>query len=110
MNKERTVEKFDKRMLQRFDSEYQGVKNEYPNHYVILPVKNPKKKELTPLEKEHNKANSKRRVIAEHAFAWVQKFRIYATTFRQPLELHSQAFRNVVAVLNFKLENPALAI
>ena len=104
---EKTVEKFDKRVPHRFDSGYQGVKKEYPDHYLILPVKKSKGNELIPIEKEHNRANSKRRVIAEHALARIQKFRICATTFRQPLAAYNQTFRNIAAVLNFKLECPA---
>jgi hypothetical protein len=106
IDEEKTIEKFDKRVPHRFDSGYQGIKKEHPDHYLILPAKKPKGRELLPIEKEHNRANSKRRIIAEHTFARIQKFRICATTFRQPLSAHNQTFRNIVALLNFKLECP----
>ena len=109
IDEEKTVEKFDERVPHRVDSGYQGLKAEYPNYYIISPTKKPKGRELTPLEKEQNRANSKRRVIAEHGISRIKKFKICANTFRQPLEGHNQTFRNVVAILNFKLENPAVA-
>jgi hypothetical protein len=109
IDEEKTIDKFDKRIPQRFDSGYQGVKNEHPDHYIILPTKKPKGKELTALEKEHNKINSKRRVIAEHVFSRFKKFRVLASTFRQPVKVHNQIFRNIGALLNFKRRNSAVA-
>lgn len=109
IDEEKTVEKFDERVPHRLDSGYQGVKGEHPNHYIISPTKKPRGRELTPLEKEQNRANSKRRVIAEHGISRVKKFKICANTFRQPLDNHNQTFRNVAAILNFKIENPAVA-
>lgn len=103
INEEATVEKFDKRIPHRFDSGYQGLRDDHPQHYVIIPIKKTrKKKELTPLEKEHNRANSKRRIVAEHALSRVKKFKICSNTFRQSREKHNQTFRNVVALVNFK--------
>jgi len=107
---EKTVEKIDKRIPHRFDSGYQGIKSDYPNHYLILPVKKPRGGTLTDLEKEHNKANSKRRVKVEHGFSRIKKFRIIDNLFRQPLKLYNQTFRNVVSILNFKLQYPMLAM
>jgi hypothetical protein len=103
IGEEATIEKFDKRIPQRFDSGYQGLKDDNPNHYVIIPAKKSrKKKELSPLEKEHNRANSKRRIVAEHAFSRVKKFKVCSDTFRQPRKQHNQTVRNVIAIINFK--------
>jgi hypothetical protein len=103
IGEESTVEKFDKRIPQRFDSGYQGLRDDHPEHYVIIPVKKTKKKKvLTPLEKEHNRANSKRRIVAEHAFSRVKKFKVCSDTFRQSRKKHNQTVRNVVALVNFK--------
>lgn len=102
---EKTVEKFHQKVPQRFDSGYQGIRSQYPDHYVILPLKKPRGKELSKLAKEHNKSNSKRRVIVEHVFSRMKKFKITAEPFRQPLLTHNQIVRNVVAILNFKLQN-----
>jgi hypothetical protein len=102
MDQEKTVEKFDERVPQRFDSGYQGTKDEYPDYYVIGTIKKPKGGELTPLQKELNRAHGKRRIIAEHGISRTKKFKICANTFRQPLSTHNQTFRNVVAILNFR--------
>lgn len=103
IDQEATVEKIDKRIPHRFDSGYQGLKDDKPEHYIIIPVKKTKKKkQLTPLEKEHNQANSKRRIVAEHALCRVKKFKICSNTFRQPRQKHNQTVRNVVAIVNLK--------
>lgn len=109
MDQEKTIEKFDERVPQRFDSGYQGTKDEYPDHYVIAAIKKPKGRELTPLQKELNRANSRRRIIAEHGISRVKKFKICSNTFRQPLGAHNQTFRNVVAILNFRHAHSAAA-
>jgi hypothetical protein len=102
IDQEKTVKKIPKEVPHRFDSGYQGVKSDCPDYYLILPTKKPRSRELTPLEKEHNKANSKRRVVAEHAFAQIKKFKICAGVYRQSLETYNQTFRNVVALINFR--------
>ena len=106
IDQEKTIEKLDKRVPHRFDSGYQGVRTDHPEHNTILPTKKPKNGQLTDLQKELNKYNSKRRVVAEHALSRAKKFRILAVTFRQPLKTYNQAFRNIVSILNFKLQNP----
>jgi len=100
---EKTPLKFPIRTPQRFDSGYQGAHKDYPNHYIIIPVKRPKGGELVDLEKDHNTAHSKRRVRSEHAIAKIKKFKVFAGLFRQPLEIYNQEFRNVAALINFKM-------
>jgi hypothetical protein len=106
MNLEKTIEKFPKFVPQRFDSGYQGICTDYPDHNLILHCKKPKGRELTSLDKEYNKANSKRRVIAEHVFSRFKKFRILGNVFRNNVKIYNKIFRGVAALLNFKLANP----
>jgi len=106
IDKEKTIQKFDKRVPQRFDSGYQGLHNSNPDHYIIIPIKKTKNKELTALGKQHNQVNSRYRVIAEHAFSRLKKFRILSGVFRQEFELYNQIFRNIAAICNFKLLYP----
>lgn len=110
IDNERTVEKFPEKTCQRFDSGYQGIAEEYPNHYVVLPNKKPRNKELSPLAKELNHANSKRRVIAEHALSRIKKFRICSGLYRGKLSDYNTVFRNVVALINFKLTTASMAV
>jgi hypothetical protein len=105
---EQTIEKFPLKTCLRFDSGYQGVKEHNKLHYIVLPFKKPKNKELSDLAKELNRANSKRRVIAEHAISRLKKFRICSNLYRGALKSYNQTFRNVVSILNFKLANPSV--
>ncbi len=108
IDEEGTVKKFDTYIPHRFDSGYQGLKNNNPNYYLTIPTKKPRSKNLSLLEKENNRANSKRRVVVEHAFSRIKKFKISSTVFRQPREKHNQTIRNIVAILNFKLRETPL--
>jgi hypothetical protein len=97
-----TILGLDKRIPIRLDLGYKGVDHENPELYIILPHKKPKNGELTPLEKELNTAHSRMRIVAEHAICRIKQFRIADSKFRQPLHLHNQTIRNIVAILNFK--------
>ena len=108
IDQEETIKKFPTKTCLRFDSGYQGVKEDNPDHYIVLPTKKPKGKELSGLAKEHNRVNSKRRVIAEHAYSRLKKFRILGNLYRGPLQSYNQIFRSIASILNFKLANPAI--
>lgn len=108
IDQEETIKKFPEKSCLRFDSGYQGVKQKNPNHYIVLPTKKQRGQELSELAKEHNRANSKRRVIAEHVFSRLKKFRICGNLYRGCLDSYNQIFRNIASILNFKLANPSI--
>jgi len=110
IDQEETIKKFPTKTCLRFDSGYQGVKEDNPDHYIVLPTKKPKGKELSGLAKEHNRINSKRRVIAEHAYSRLKKFRILGNLYRGPIQSYNQIFRSIASILNFKLANPAIVM
>ena len=105
IDEEKTIPKIPEQTPHRFDSGFQGVRNEYPNHYLILPIKKPKNGELSDLEKEHNTAHSRRRVKVEHGLSRLKKFKILANVFRNSIKVHNQVFRGIAAILNFRLAN-----
>lgn len=106
---EQTITKIDERIPHHLDSGYQGVKTDYPNHNLTIPIKKPKGGELSDIEKEFNKRNSQRRIIVEHCLAKLKQFRILATVYRQKLHTYNQVFRSIAAIINFKRRNPVTA-
>jgi len=110
IDQEETIKKFPEKTCLRFDSGYQGIKQDNPDHYIVLPTKKPRGQELSELAKEHNRANSKRRVIAEHVLSRLKKFRICGNLYRGCLDSYNQTFRNIASILNFKLANPSIII
>ena len=105
IDQEQTVQKFPEKTCQRFDSGYQGVTKENPNHYAITPIKKPHKKELSSLARELNTSHSKRRIIVENIFSRLKKFKICKYTFRGPIDTYNQTFRNISGLVNFRLNN-----
>ena len=102
---EQTVHKFPENTCLRFDSGYQGVPNQNPEHYAITPIKKPRKKPLSHLAKELNHANGKRRIIVEHAISRIKTFRICKFVYRNPISSYNQVFRDILALLDFRLYN-----
>jgi DDE superfamily endonuclease len=108
-DRECTAQKFPEGTCQRYDLGFQGINSKNPDHYIVLPIKKPRGKELSQLAKELNKMHSKRRVRAEHAISRVKKFKICGQTYRGRVKNHNTVFRGVVAFVNFKWANPAPA-
>lgn len=103
MDHERTVAKFPLQSTLRFDSGYQGLVREYLEHTIVGHHKKPRNEELSPLAKELNQANSRRRVFAEHAIGRIKQFKIFSDVYRGKLEDRNVIVRNVAAILNLRL-------
>jgi hypothetical protein len=109
-DQENTVRKFPERTVQRMDSGYQGMIKEHPEFYIVLPHKKPRKEELSPLAKELNRTHSKRRVIVENVLSRIKKFRISAGLYRGDIGDYNAIFRNIVALINFKLATTVVSV
>jgi DDE superfamily endonuclease len=106
-DQEKTIQKFPEKTVQRLDAGYQGTKEDNPQHYVVATIKKKPKQERSPLEKELNRANSKRRIVVEHALSRIKKFKILGGLYRGVIAQYNAIFRTVAALLNFKLVHPA---
>ena len=72
---------------------------------AILPFKKPKKQDLSPLQKEINKALSRIRVGVENAFAGVKILHIVANKIRLKCnQVRQRIFRIAVGLYNFRLK------
>jgi hypothetical protein len=110
IDQEQTVQKIPEQTLQRFDAGYQGVAAENPQHLIITPYKKPKKQELSAFHKQLNTVHSRHRVVAENGICRVKKFKICQYRYRGREKSYNQTFRNVVALVNFKLDHSAASI
>ncbi len=64
------------------------------------PVKKQKNIELTKEEKEFNKQFSKNRIIVEHVFAHLKKFKILGDKFRNNIRTYNLIFKNIAGIRN----------
>ena len=78
--------KFDSAQKFKGDKAYIGDKN------VTTPHKKPKKRELSEIQKQENKAFSSSRILIEHLIRTVKIFQIAAQRFR----LHPQTYQQVI--------------
>lgn len=86
------------------DSGYQGVNKDYPNANFKLPTKRTRaKKELTRSEKIMNTKQRKKRIYAEHGFAYLKKFKILSDIYRNSKEQYSAIFKSVAFLSNFRM-------
>jgi len=94
------------------DLGYVGIKTDYPKLGCEVPFKRRspgrskrgvKAKELTPEQKSFNKRLSKERVVVEHTFSRVKKFRIWAEEFRNRLKHYDVMTDIVCGLVNFRI-------
>ncbi len=94
------------------DLGYDGVKKDYPELKCEVPFKRRspgrgkrgvKAKKLLPEQKSFNKKLSKERVIVEHTFSRVKKFRIWAEEFRNRLKHYDIMTDIVCGIINFRI-------
>ena len=78
--------KFDYAQKFKGDKAYIGDKN------VTTPHKKPKKRELSEIQKQENKAFSRSRILIEHLIRTVKVFQIASQRFR----LHPQTYQQVI--------------
>lgn len=71
-----------KKVRIRVDTGFQGLETEFPGHTVSMPVKKPKGRELSKTVKERNKAQSRVRILVEHAIGGAKRFKIVSDVFR----------------------------
>lgn len=68
---------------------------------MLLPFKKPKNGELTEKQKVFNHRFSNLRIIVEHVFAHMKKFRILSYRFRNPIGRYNLIIKNVAGLRNF---------
>jgi hypothetical protein len=93
------------------DLGYDGVQGDYPDLKSEVPFKRRspgrgkrgvKAKELAPEQKAFNLKLSKERVVVEHAFSKVKKFRVMAEEFRNRLKHYDIMTDIVFGIVNFR--------
>ena len=94
------------------DLGYVGIKTDYPELGCEVPFKrrSPGRgkrgvnaKGLTPEQKSFNKRLSKERVVVEHTFSRVKKFRIWAEEFRNRLKHYNTMTDIVCGLVNLRI-------
>ena len=81
------------------DSGYQGLQNEHSAR-VILPKKKPKNGSLSASEQARNTKLARCRIVVEHTFAHLKKWRILADRYRGRLDLYAQTFQTIAGIYN----------
>lgn len=104
LKKEQTAKNIPKESRSYLDGGYQGVKKEYYDLKMFTPFKTSRwHKLLNRKQKMFNRRLAKKRVKAEHVFAKLKKYHILSDIFRSNINHYNQDFRNVAALVNFRL-------
>ena len=83
---------------------FKGIDKDCPN--AIIPFKNPKKGELSELQKQINREIGKCRVRIEHAFASIKRLKI----IRNKIRLKTYEVRDRIMAIATALHNLRMAI
>jgi len=73
----------------------------YVGTKCLTPFKKPRNGKLTAIEKAYNKWFNKKRVMIEHVFASLKKFRILDYKFRNNINRYNMIFKNIAGIRNF---------
>ena len=84
LNRENWAEHIPDEVLIQGDAGFDGLQRDYVN--VEVSHKKPKGGELTAEQKEENRALAKERVVVEHAFSGVKRYRIASDVYRNRIE------------------------
>lgn len=103
MERENTIAKIPEEIAHFLDRGYQGIAKQYPNHYIISPIKRKKNQELSELAKETNSTISRQRIKVEHVIGSCKQFKICSGVFRGREGSFNRVFRNISALHNFKM-------
>lgn len=92
------------------DRGYQGVNTDYPDANMRIPIKRSRKKRtLTRSERIRNTKLTKKRIVVEHTFAQLKKFRMLADVYRNAKERYSDLFKAVACLVNLRMACRATA-
>jgi hypothetical protein len=86
--------------LKYVDLGYQGLDKQADQG--VLPHKKPKGGLLTAEQKSDNHQHSKMRIMIEHKFAQLKKFRILSETYRNFRRKHHLRFNNIAGIVNYQ--------
>ena len=84
LNRENWVEHIPDEVLIQGDAGFDGLQRDYVN--VEVSHKKPKGGKLTADQKEENRALAKERVVVEHAFSGVKRYRIASDVYRNRIK------------------------
>ena len=84
------------------DKGYQGMQHD---HYVILPDKKAKGKELSLEQKARNKRISKMRIVVEHTFGKIKNYQALSQKYRHPRDSHDAVFGVVTGLVNRQIRS-----
>ncbi len=88
---------FDPRQRFNGDKGYEGEPS------IKTPKKKPKKRELTPEQKEENKELASERIFVEHLIRLVKIFRIASERFRLDPQKYEQVIMTICGLVRFRL-------
>ena len=80
------------------DSGYQGIQSYHA--WSLIPIKKPKKGELSEAEKAFNRELSRRRIVIENINAEIKVFKIMSHQYRNRRKTHLLRTKLVCAMLN----------
>ena len=86
------------------DSGYQGVQNLHFNS--LTPLKSTKLKPLNKAGKKENAALSSIRIKVENALAFIKRFKVFSTRYRNRKRRFGLRFNLLAAICNFEINLP----
>jgi len=88
------------------DSGYTGIDKDYKSQSTTIPIKKPRKAELSRESKEHNKQLSSVRIIIEHIIGGIKRYRVLSDRLRMhDIDLYDDFMGVCAGLWNFCVRN-----
>lgn len=88
-----------------YDLGFYGINGDYPEQRSSLPIKRKKNQILTKEQEEYNRNHSAKRIVVEHVFARLKKYRIMNDVFRNRLRKYDRISDIVSGLVNYRIMN-----
>jgi len=102
--REGTAEQVPRAAPHYVDLGYDGAAAAYPACHLLVPVKRRRNHRLlTRVERRFNRWHARRRIGVEHVIARLKHYQVLAQVYRHRIADYNRRFRNVAALVNFRL-------
>ena len=92
-----------KEVVNVFDLGYFGIEKDFPEQLSSIPIRKKRNLELSQEEKEHNQNHSRKRIVIEHTFCRLKKYRIMSNVFRNRLRKYNRISDIVTGLVNYRI-------
>jgi hypothetical protein len=92
-----------KQVVNVMDLGYLGIETDFPEQLSALPCKRKRNQILSQEEIDYNRIHSKKRIVIEHTFCRLKKYRLMSDVLRNKLRKYNKVSDIVSGLVNYRI-------